>query len=120
MATVLVIDDSQSQVVQFSKILQGAGFDYMVAEDGQSGVAMAKSGQPDLVLMDVVMPGLNGFQATRKLSQDPATKHIPIIMVSTKDQDTDRVWGERQGAKAFLVKPVAEKTLLAEINRLLA
>jgi twitching motility two-component system response regulator PilH len=69
--------------------------------------------------MDVVMPELNGFQATRKLTQDPETKDIPVIMVTTKDQETDRVWGQRQGAKGFMVKPVDEDDLLAEIRKFL-
>lgn len=119
MATILVVDDSPSQVANFVKILEANGFDHLVAEDGASGVALAKSAKPDLILMDVVMPELNGFQATRKLTQDPETKDIPIIMVTTKDQETDRVWGKRQGAKGFMVKPVDEAALLAEINSLL-
>jgi twitching motility two-component system response regulator PilH len=80
---------------------------------------LAKSAKPDLVLMDVVMPELNGFQATRKLSQDPETKNIPVIMVTTKDQETDRVWGQRQGARGFMVKPVDEVDLLTEIQKFL-
>ena len=119
MATILVVDDSPSQVAHFTKILEKAGHEMIVAEDGASGVAMAKSAKPDLILMDVVMPELNGFQATRKLSQDPDTKEIPVIMVTTKDQETDRVWGQRQGAKAFMVKPVEEDALLAEISKFL-
>lgn len=117
MAMILVVDDSPSQVAHFAKILGKYGFEHMVAEDGAKGVAMAKSTKPDLILMDVVMPELNGFQATRKLMHDPETKNIPIIMVTTKDQETDRVWGERQGAKAFMVKPVDENTLVAEIRK---
>ncbi|TCS41669.1 response regulator [Reinekea marinisedimentorum] len=116
MATILIVDDSPSQVAHFVKILEAHGFDHLVAEDGASGVALAKSAKPDVILMDVVMPELNGFQATRKLTQDPETKDIPVIMVTTKDQETDRVWGKRQGAKGFMVKPVDEAELLAEIN----
>lgn len=119
MANILIVDDSPSQIAHFSKILEKNGHEFSVAEDGASGVAMAKSSKPDLILMDVVMPELNGFQATRKLSQDPETKEIPVIMVTTKDQETDRVWGQRQGAKAFLVKPVEEADLMAEINKFL-
>ncbi|EAR07794.1 response regulator [Reinekea blandensis] len=117
MATILIVDDSPSQIAHFTKILEKHGFDHLVAEDGASGVAMAKSAKPDLILMDVVMPELNGFQATRKLTQDPETKDIPVIMVTTKDQETDRVWGQRQGAKGFMVKPVDESELLAEIKK---
>ncbi len=117
MATILIVDDSPSQVAHFVKILEKNGFEYLIAEDGASGVALAKSSKPDLILMDVVMPELNGFQATRKLTQDPETQSIPIVMVTTKDQETDRVWGQRQGAKGFMVKPVDESELLAEINK---
>lgn len=117
MATILIVDDSPSQIAHFSKILEKNGFEHLVAEDGASGVALAKSAKPDLILMDVVMPELNGFQATRKLTQDPETKDIPVIMVTTKDQETDRVWGQRQGAKGFMVKPVDEAMLLAEIKK---
>ena len=88
----------------------------MVATDGEEGVAKAKSELPDLILMDVVMPGLNGFQATRKIHRDPATKDIPVIIVTTKDQDTDREWGMRQGAIDYLVKPVNTEELLAKIK----
>jgi twitching motility two-component system response regulator PilH len=92
----------------------------MTAENGEAGVAMALKERPDLVLMDVVMPGLNGFQATRQLSKLPETAHIPVIMVTTKDQQTDRVWGMRQGAKAYLSKPISPdllKATMAEILR---
>jgi twitching motility two-component system response regulator PilH len=120
MATILIVDDSPSQIAIFTKILEKHGYDHVVAEDGASGVAMAKSVKPDLILMDVVMPELNGFQATRKLTQDPKTKDIPIIMVTTKDQETDRVWGQRQGAKGFMVKPVVEEELVSEIKQFLS
>lgn len=119
MATILVIDDSPSQVTMFKKILEKHGHTPVIAEDGATGVAEAKSILPDLILMDVVMPELNGFQATRKLTNDPQTAHIPVIIVTTKDQPTDKVWGERQGAKGFLVKPVDEAELMVLINQLL-
>jgi len=82
-------------------------------------VAKARSETPDLVLMDVVMPGLNGFQATRQLTRAPETASIPVIIVTTKDQETDRVWGTRQGAKGYLVKPVNENDLIQVINSLI-
>ena len=80
---------------------------------------MAKRELPDLILMDVVMPNLNGFQATRTISKDPKTSHIPIILVTTKDQDTDRVWGMRQGAKAYITKPFSEGDLSEIIGQLM-
>jgi twitching motility two-component system response regulator PilH len=70
--------------------------------------------------MDVVMPGMNGFQATRKLTQDPRTSHIPVIMITTKDQETDKIWGMRQGAVEYIVKPVGQKELVAKINSVMA
>lgn len=80
---------------------------------------MAKAEQPDLVLMDVVMPGVNGFQATRQITRDEDTKHIPVVIVSTKDQATDRVWGKRQGAIDYLIKPIEEKQLIDVIKQFL-
>ncbi len=120
MASILVVDDSPTQAMNLSKILEKYGHSIITAEDGASGVASAKEHKPDLVLMDVVMPGLNGFQATRKLTKDSETAHIPVILVTTKDQETDRVWGERQGAKDYLVKPVEETALMATVDRCLA
>lgn len=80
---------------------------------------LAKTERPDLILMDVIMPGMNGFQATRSLSRDPETSEIPVIIVTTKGMETDRVWGLRQGAKDFIVKPVEERDLIARIQNLL-
>jgi len=119
MANILIVDDSQTQVANLLKILEPEGHAIAVAPNGEEGVAKAVAEQPDLILMDVVMPGLNGFQATRKLSRDPATQHIPIILVSTKDQETDRIWGMRQGAKGYLVKPPDPTELLDLIGELL-
>lgn len=83
-------------------------------------MTVAKETKPDLVLMDVVMPGLNGFQATRQLSKAPETQDIPVIVVTTKDQETDRAWGLRQGAKEYVVKPVSAEELLSKIKAVLA
>lgn len=119
MARILIVDDSPSQLLGLKRLVEKMGHEALTAEDGAAGVEAAKRELPDLVLMDVVMPNLNGFQATRSISKDPATAHIPVILVTTKDQDTDRVWGMRQGAKAFITKPVNEKDLLTCINELL-
>lgn len=113
MARVLIVDDSPSQLVGLQRIIEKMGHETMTAEDGAAGVEVAKREVPDLIIMDVVMPNLNGFQATRTIARDPKTSHIPIILVTTKDQETDRVWGMRQGAKAYLTKPFSE-TELAE------
>lgn len=116
MAQILIVDDSPTEAHVLRGILERNGFDVATAENGAEGIALARELRPDLVLMDVVMPGLNGFQATRQLSRDPETSGIPVIIVTTKDQDTDRVWGLRQGARDFLTKPVSEKTLMEKIS----
>ena len=120
MARILIVDDSPSQLMGIRRIVEKLGHEALVAEDGAAGVEVAKREIPDLILMDVVMPNLNGFQATRTISREPTTKHIPIVLVTTKDQDTDRVWGMRQGAKAYLTKPVPRAALLQAAERGLA
>ena len=111
MARILIVDDSPSQLVGISRIVQKLGHQPLTAEDGAAGVEAAKRELPDLILMDVVMPNLNGFQATRAITREPTTKHIPVLLVTTKDQDTDRMWGLRQGAKAYITKPFSESEL---------
>jgi twitching motility two-component system response regulator PilH len=118
-ATILIVDDSPTDVHVFKKIMEKQGYQTEIARDGQEGIDVAKRVHPDLILMDVVMPVLNGFQATRKLRNDPETADIPVIMVTTKDQQTDINWGKRQGASEYLVKPVAPADLLAKIKALL-
>jgi twitching motility two-component system response regulator PilH len=117
MARILIVDDSPSQLMGIRRIVEKLGHEAFTAEDGAEGVVVAKRELPDLILMDVVMPNLNGFQATRAISREPTTKHIPVILVTTKDQDTDRVWGMRQGAKAYLTKPFSEAELSEVIVR---
>jgi twitching motility two-component system response regulator PilH len=90
------------------------------AENGEEGVAAALDLLPDLILMDVVMPKMNGFQATRKITKDERTKHIPVVIVTSKDQETDIMWGKRQGASDYLIKPANESNLNATVDRLLA
>ncbi|MBI5918827.1 MAG: response regulator [Nitrosomonadales bacterium] len=118
MKKILIVDDSATERHFMGEILTGQGFDVSFAEDGESGVKKAKADKPDLVLMDVVMPGLNGFQATRAITHDDETKHIPVIICTTKGQETDKVWGMRQGAKDYLVKPVNGADLLSKIAAL--
>lgn len=120
MARVLIVDDSPSQLAGMKKIMEKLGHEVISAEDGAQGVEVAKRELPDLILMDVVMPNLNGFQATRSISKDAATAHIPIVLVTTKDQVTDKVWGLRQGAKAYLTKPMNEAALTSLVRDLLA
>ncbi|MEC8443898.1 MAG: twitching motility response regulator PilH [Pseudomonadota bacterium] len=119
MARILVVDDSPTETEAFRSVLEKNGHEVINAENGADGVAVARQELPDLVLMDIVMPGLNGFQATRQLTRSPETKNIPVVIVTTKDQETDRVWGKRQGASGYLVKPVSEARLLSEIGALL-
>ena len=119
MARILIVDDSPSQLAGIRRIVEKLGHDTLTAEDGQAGVDAASRELPDLILMDVVMPNLNGFQATRSISRNPSTSHIPVILVTTKDQETDRVWGMRQGARGYLTKPFSEKELLEAITGLL-
>jgi len=119
MARILVVDDSPTEVQTFKKILEQYGHEVLVAENGADGVALARQEKPEAVLMDIVMPGLNGFQATRQLTKDPETSHIPVIIVTTKDQETDRVWGKRQGASGYLVKPVSGEVLSAELDKVM-
>ncbi|MDJ0940844.1 MAG: response regulator [Woeseiaceae bacterium] len=120
MSTILIIDDSPTELHLFQNMLEKNGFDTLVADSGEEGVRQAKASKPDCILMDVVMPGMNGFQATRKLSKDAVTATIPVIIITTKDQETDKIWGMRQGAVEYIVKPVAEKQLVHLINSVMA
>ncbi|EIL99922.1 MULTISPECIES: twitching motility response regulator PilH [Rhodanobacter] len=119
MARILIVDDSPSQLLGIKRIVEKLGHETLSAEDGAAGVEVAKAEKPDLILMDVVMPNLNGFQATRTISKNAETAHIPIILVTTKDQETDRVWGMRQGAKAYVTKPIKEEELLKALQEFL-
>ena len=116
MARILIVDDSPSQLLGIKRIVEKLGHETLSAEDGAAGVEVAKAELPDLILMDVVMPNLNGFQATRTISKNADTAHIPIILVTTKDQETDKVWGMRQGAKAYVTKPIKEEELVKALD----
>jgi twitching motility two-component system response regulator PilH len=120
MAHILIIDDSPTDVRVFTTLLEKNGHRVSSAASAEAGIALAKRERPDLVIMDVIMPGMNGFQATRTLSREAETSEIPILIVTTKSMETDRVWGLRQGAKDFMVKPVAEQDLLGRISKLLS
>ena len=119
MARILVVDDSATQMQGILKILQKNGHETLTADNGEAAIETARNELPDLILMDVVMPGLNGFQATRHITKHETTSHIPVIMLTSKDQETDRVWAERQGAKDYIIKPAEEKELLSKINALI-
>jgi twitching motility two-component system response regulator PilH len=115
---VLVVDDSPTERFFLTDLLRKNGYEVLTAESGEQGVSVARAEKPDLILMDVVMPGINGFQATRQLSRDEITQSIPVIMCTSKNQETDRVWGLRQGAVEYLVKPIVAETLLNKIQSL--
>lgn len=119
MSLIMIVDDSPTEVHVMKTALEKHGFQTMSAADGRECLELAREKRPDLIFMDVVMPGLNGFQATRTLSRDPETRSIPIVMVTTKDQESDRVWGMRQGAVDYLVKPVDASALVAKANEVL-
>ncbi|APZ44217.1 response regulator [Acidihalobacter ferrooxydans] len=119
MTDILVVDDSPTELHVIKGMLEKHGFQVFSAQNGEEGVKIARNVKPDLILMDVVMPGLNGFQATRQLAKMPETASIPVIMVTTKDQETDKVWAMRQGAKDYIVKPPREKDLIERVNGLL-
>lgn len=119
MARILIVEDSQTEMFRFREILNNHGYDVLEATNGADGAAIAQAEQPNLILMDVVMPGVNGFQATRHISRTESTKHIPIVMISSKDLDIDRAWGMRQGARAYLIKPIDESLLINVIEQYL-
>ncbi|EXI75219.1 MAG TPA: response regulator [Candidatus Accumulibacter phosphatis] len=115
---ILVVDDSPTERYVLGELLTSNGYQVITAENGEEGIAKARSEMPDLILMDVVMPGLNGYQATRTLTRDPTTRSIPVIVCTTKGQETDKIWGLRQGAHDYMVKPVNGPELLAKIAAL--
>jgi len=102
------------------KALERSGFRTATAADGAEGIRLAREIHPDLIFMDIVMPGINGYQATRTLANDPQTRSIPVIMVTSKGQETDKIWGLRQGAVDYMVKPVSPNQLVAKAQATLA
>lgn len=115
---ILIVDDSPTERFFLANLLGKNGYQVTLAEDGSEALEKARQTKPDLILMDVVMPGLNGFQATRAISRDDELKHIPVILCTTKDQETDKIWGLRQGAIEYIVKPVDGVALLEKIRNL--
>ena len=115
---ILVVDDSPTDRQFLTDLLAKNGFNVSTADSAEDALTKVKQSLPDLVLMDVVLPGQNGFQATRTLSRDEATKNIPVILCTSKGQETDKVWGMRQGARDYIVKPVNQSDLLAKIKAL--
>ena len=120
MARILLIEDSPTDAAVLSQLLQRNGHQVLTSGSAEDGIEVCKRELPDLVLMDVILPGMNGFQATRALSRDKVTSAIPVLIVSTKQMETDRAWGMRQGAVDYVVKPPREDDLLERINKLVA
>ena len=119
MARILLIEDSPTDTAVLTQLLQRNGHEVTASGSAEDGIEACKREKPDLVLMDVVLPGMNGFQATRAITRESSTKHIPVLIVSTKGMDTDRAWGMRQGARDYIVKPPNEDALIARIEQLL-
>jgi twitching motility two-component system response regulator PilH len=113
--TVMIVDDSRTERAFLATLLQNHGYNVLVAESGDDAVQRAPEAQPDVIVMDVLMPGMNGFQATRLICRGEATRHIPVIMCSTKSNESDKVWALRQGARAYVTKPVDADELLGHI-----
>jgi twitching motility two-component system response regulator PilH len=115
---VLVVDDSAVDLKNLEQIVRAGGYQAITATSGKEAVAKAKSEQPDAVLLDVIMDEMNGFQACRAITSDPATKHIPVVLVSSKGEKTDKIWGAEQGAKGYITKPFTKEQVLKELKGL--
>jgi len=120
MPRILIVDDSPTDCVKIGAVLKKHGHEVTAAESAEEGMRVARESRPDLILMDIVMPGLNGFQATRQLTRDPQTARIPVVILTSKKQEADRIWGERQGARGYLTKPVDDALLVNTIAQVLA
>ena len=118
MARILLIEDSPTDRAVFTQWLERAGHEVLATDNAEDGLQIARTEAPSLVLMDVVLPGMSGFQATRAMSRDDATRNIPVLIVSTKSMETDKAWGMRQGARAYITKPFSEHELSEVIERI--
>ena len=116
----MVVDDSPTQRYFLMDLLTKNGYNVVAVETGEEALSKVKQEAPNLIIMDVVMPGQNGFQTTRAITKDPETENIPVIMCTSKSQETDKIWGLRQGARDFMVKPVDPDELLKKIRTFLA
>jgi twitching motility two-component system response regulator PilH len=113
---ILVVDDSKTELYHLSEMLGKKGYQVRTAENGEEAMRRLAEDKPDLILMDIVMPGQNGFQLTRSITRDPRFAGVPVIMCTSKNQETDRVWGMRQGARDYIVKPVSSDELISKIR----
>jgi twitching motility two-component system response regulator PilH len=115
---ILIVDDSPTDRQYLLEVLSKQGYECVTAQGGDEAIEKSKTEKPDLILMDIIMPGTDGYKATRVIAHDEATKHIPVIMCTSKNLETDRVWGLRQGAKDYITKPIVAQDLLAKIRTL--
>jgi twitching motility two-component system response regulator PilH len=115
---ILIVDDSPADRQALLEKLSAHGYQCVIAETGEEAVAKSRSEMPDLILMDVIMPGMNGYEATRAIARDAATRKIPVFMCTGKNQETDRLWGLRQGARDYVTKPIDYRALMAKIAAL--
>lgn len=120
MSKVLIVDDSPAQLFSLKRIVEKGGHETVTADNGEQAVKLASSENPSLILMDIVMPGMSGYQATRRIARNAVTSKIPVIMVTSKSDETDRIWGLRQGAREYITKPVNPNHLLSAIDEILA
>lgn len=120
MAKVLIVDDSPAQVLTLKELVEAWGHEALTAENGDQALEIARQQQPHVILMDIIMPGMSGFQTTRKLTKDQDTRSIPVIFVSIKEGESDRIWGMRQGAIGFVTKPVNPELLQKAISKAIA
>ena len=116
MPKVLLAEDDEVSRFAIRRMLEHLGNTVITAQNGEEALSLLEQNYFDVILMDVVMPEMNGFQATRKLTRDPKTSHIPVVIISTKNQETDRIWGKRQGARDYLSKPITEEALITVIR----
>lgn len=120
MSKILIVDDSPTQLYSLRQIVERGGHQILTAESGEKAIELATDENPEVILMDIVMPGMSGYQATRKLGRADATRHIPVIFVTAKDGEADRAWGLRQGASEYVTKPVNPTLLLTAISEAMA
>ena len=115
---VLIADDSSTDLKNLEQIVSGAGYQVITAASGKEALAKAKTERPDAILLDVIMPDMNGFQACRAITSDADTRNIPVILVSSKGEKTDKLWGQEQGARGYVTKPFTSDDLLKELKAL--
>lgn len=118
-ATVLVVEDTPSEMALMSHYLQEGGYSVIGAPSGKEGLDKAIAQKPDVVVTDIVMPGISGFELCRKLKRQPETSQVPVVLCSSKKQNVDRLWGMRQGAHAYLTKPYTRDELLTAVEQAL-